>query len=61
MTVQELIDNLRKFDPEAEVLGTFEGVITRVHVYPAQGRILFDVDSAGDSYKEQWQSGRKTI
>lgn len=61
MTVQELIDTLSQFDPTARVLGTFEGIITDVNVYLAQGYVLLDVDSAGDSCKEQWQSGQKTI
>ena len=61
MTVQELIDILSQFNPTANVLGTFEGITTGVNVYPAQGYVLLDVDSAGDSYKAKWQSGQKRI
>jgi len=58
VTIQDLIDILSQFDPAAKVLGTFEGITTGVDVYPAQGHILLDVDSAGDSYKKKWQSGQ---
>lgn len=61
MTVQELMDALALIDPGTPVLGTFEGVTNRVDVYLAQGHVLFDVDSAGDSYKKEWQSGQKSI
>jgi len=54
MTVQELITELRQFDPHADVMGTWESVIRPLAVYTAaDGRVLIDADSC--SYQAQHQ------
>ena len=54
MTVQELIDQLGKFDRGAEVACTWEGTINEIEVYQAaDSTILIDGDSS--SYKIRYQ------
>ena len=55
MTVQDLIDALQQFDPEAKVEGTWEGITQEIDVYlAADGRVLIDADLEGN-YKVKWQ------
>lgn len=57
MTVKELIFELQKRDPHAEVRVTWEGVIQAIdaeNIYcSADGVVLIDGD--GNSYKEQFE------
>lgn len=60
MNVKELIEKLQQFDLQAEVVGTWEGVIAEVDVYrAADGHIVIDVDS--NYYKEHWQNHENKI
>jgi len=54
MKIHELITMLRRYDPQAEVLCTWESQITDLDVYQAaDGRILIDADGCSD--KIMWQ------
>jgi hypothetical protein len=53
-TVAELMAVLEQHDPQARVVGTWEGVFAEIHVYEgADGTVLLDVD--GESYKDRFQ------
>lgn len=55
MTVNELIEKLQQFDPDAEVLATWEGITKYIDVYASKdGIVLIDADSC--FYQEQWQT-----
>lgn len=54
MTVQELIDQLGQFDPNAPVSGTWENIIREIEVYLTEnGTVL--IDSDGGDYKARHQ------
>jgi len=54
MRVHELITALQQFNPNAEVLGTWEGTLNDLSVYrAADGRILVDVDY--ENYRIRFQ------
>lgn len=46
MTVQELIDTLQQFNPQAKVEGTWGGQVRPIEVYRvADGRVFIDADN----------------
>lgn len=54
MKVHELITMLRRYDSQAEVVGTWEGQASSLDVYQtADGRIMVDADGCAD--KIDWQ------
>ncbi len=54
MIVKDLIEALQQFDPSAEVVGTWEGIITEIEVYEAaDGRVMVDEDCG--RYRVRWQ------
>ncbi len=54
-TVRELIDALSKFDPNAPVVATWEGVLASIGVYASlDGVVLIDADS--NYYQGEWQN-----
>ncbi len=60
MTVQDLIDELRKFPPTAQVRATWEGTIETISVYSTpNGCVLIDAD--GDFYRARYESGERSV
>lgn len=58
MKVAELIAELQRFPIEAEVVGTFEGVIRDITVYQAKsGTVMLDVDDC--VYRDAFESGSR--
>lgn len=55
MTAKELIEKLQQFDPDAEVLATWEGITKHIDVYVSKdGIVLIDADDC--FYQKQWQT-----
>lgn len=54
MTVGELIAELEKFDKDAKVLATWEGITVWIDVYLSKDNIVL-IDSDNNYYKKQWQ------
>ena len=56
MTIQELIIELSKYDPNEKIIATWEGTTMEFSVYQAKdGTVLIDADD--DFYKEKFVSG----
>jgi len=54
MTVQELIDRLQQFNPDANMFATWEGTTQPFDVYEAaDGQVVIDADK--NFYKHRWQ------
>lgn len=54
MTVQELIDMLQQFNPDASMFATWEGITCSFDVYEAaDGQVVIDADN--NYYKSKWQ------
>ena len=54
MTVQELIDRLQQFNPDANMFATWEGTTQPFDVYEAaDGQVVIDADN--NSYQCKWQ------
>jgi hypothetical protein len=55
--VRELIEELKKYDPEADLAATWEGIVRGVTVYQSKdGVVLIDADSG--FYRDDFVSGR---
>ena len=55
-TIQELINELSKYDPNEEVIATWEGIIREVDIYRAKdGTVMIDADE--NNYKDRFVSG----
>jgi hypothetical protein len=58
MTVYQLVEALKDFNPRDHVVGTWEGLITGISVYAgAPGTVVIDAD--GNEYKNRLE-GRVT-
>ncbi len=56
MKVQDLISELSKYDPNEDIIATWEGITREISVYQAKdGTIMLDVDD--NSFKEEFISG----
>ena len=60
MKIHELIDLLRQYNQEAEVVATWEGMDVPFDVYQAaDGRVMIDADN--NRYKLRWQETRCVV
>jgi hypothetical protein len=59
MKVSELIERLRDFDPNAEVITTWESTTHTIEpdsIYRAKGGMVV-IDADANSYREEFESG----